>query len=203
MYNSLERLEELGLAKHVIQNGRKKFSANTPTRLLSLLEEKKLAAQSVVRQLQERFSGTHEQDFEVYQGESAFIAHQLETLRKLPEGSAIDVIASDTERYMHTFETYGMDDEYEEIRISHQIHIRYIGAEAQQARLDSMERNRQLWTYKILPGHSVGLMSIEIHPADVNFVTYGDPILDYAITNPQVAEGYRQFFEVLWKMARK
>src|ERR1700690_3301807 len=47
VYDALERLEKLGLAKHVIQNGRKKFSANSPRRILSLVEEKKLLAQSV------------------------------------------------------------------------------------------------------------------------------------------------------------
>ena len=60
VYNALTRLEELGLAKHVIQKNRKKFSANTPTRIISLLEEKRIAAQTMVRQLQERFIGAHD-----------------------------------------------------------------------------------------------------------------------------------------------
>src|SRR3990167_6740891 len=77
VYDALEKLEQLGLARHVIQNGRKKFSANSPKRILSLIEEKKLSAQSVVRQLQDRFAGAHEQDFEVLQGVNAFVAHQL------------------------------------------------------------------------------------------------------------------------------
>src|SRR3989338_9941491 len=81
VYAALAKLEDLGLAKHVIQGGRKKFSANAPARLMSLIEEKRLAAQSVAKELQSRFAGAHEQDFEVYQGESAFIAHQMDLLR--------------------------------------------------------------------------------------------------------------------------
>src|SRR5262245_8265028 len=84
VYNALARLEEMGLAKHVIQNGRKKFSAVTPTRILSLIEEKKLAAQPMVRQLQEYFVGAHEQDFEVLQGTNAFIAHQFAMIERVP-----------------------------------------------------------------------------------------------------------------------
>ena len=49
VYDALAKLESLGLARHVIQRGRKKFSANTPNRLLSLVEEKRLAAQSVAK----------------------------------------------------------------------------------------------------------------------------------------------------------
>src|SRR3989338_11353117 len=50
VYNALARLEELGLAKHVIQNGRKKFSANRPQRIVSILDEKKLAASAIAAQ---------------------------------------------------------------------------------------------------------------------------------------------------------
>ena len=92
VYAALERLEELGLAKHTIQNGRKKFSPNAPLRLLSLIEEKRIAAQSVAKELQSRFSGEHEQDFEVFQGDSAFIASEMAVLAKVPEGTRIDVI---------------------------------------------------------------------------------------------------------------
>jgi sugar-specific transcriptional regulator TrmB len=203
VYDALEKLEEKGLAKHVVQRGRKKFSANTPARILSLLEEKKLSAQSIVRQLQERYAGAHEQDFEVYQGESAFVAHQMEQMRALPSGSAVDVIAAETEKYMATLETYGMAEEYERLRTDKRINVRYIGTEAQRARLESMEKGRASWTYRILPGHCVGLMSIEIHPSAVNFVTYGEPILDYTVINNEIANGYRQFFESLWQLAKK
>src|SRR3989344_1184734 len=52
VYAALAKLEDLGLAKHVIQGGRKKFSANTPNRLMSLVEEKRLSAQSIAKELQ-------------------------------------------------------------------------------------------------------------------------------------------------------
>ena len=80
VYDALEKLEEFGLAKHVIQNGRKKFSANSPKRILSLLEEKRLSAQSVVQQLQNRLAVAHEQDSKELQGGTAFVAHQMVTI---------------------------------------------------------------------------------------------------------------------------
>src|SRR3989344_3977806 len=203
VYDALEKLEQKGLAKHVVQNGRKKFSANTPNRILSLIEEKKLAAQSVVRQLQERFVGAHEQDFEVYQGDSAFIAHQMELLRRAPEGSTYDVIASQTERYMMTLEEYGMAEEYEILRRERNISISYLGAESQRETLSNREKEWFNWTYKIFPGLGVGLMSIEILPETVSFVVYGDTILDFTLTSKEVADGYREFFNAAWNLAAR
>lgn len=203
VYDALESLDSKGLAQHVVHNGRKKFSASSPKRLLNLIEEKKLSAQSVVRQLEERYSGAHDQSFAVYQGENAFVSHQLQMLRELPMGSAVQVIASQSEKYMHTFGELGMADEYEKLRTERKISIRYIGSELQKVRLANMEKNRLLWTHRILPGQSVGITSTEIHPECVSFVVYGNKILDFTLLSKDVADGYREFFETLWNLARE
>jgi len=203
VYAALAKLEDLGLAKHVIQGGRKKFSANAPARLMSLIEEKRLAAQSVAKELQSRFAGAHEQDFEVYQGESAFIAHQMDLLRRAPQGGTLDAIATETERFQKTFETYGMWEEYLKLQEEKQIKIRYLGSEAQRERLQKREQNEPLWTFKILPGHSTGNISIDVQAETVTFITYGDPMLCFTLTSKEVADGYRQFFNAVWALAKK
>lgn len=203
VYDALEKLQEKGLARHVIQNGRKKFSAQSPNRLLLLIEEKRLAAQSITKELQNRFAGKHEQDFEVYQGEETFIAHQMELLRRAPVGSDYAVIASQTERYMATFEAYGMAEEYEKLRAERKIKIRYIGAEAQRERLSRLEKEWPLWEYKIFSGLGVGQMSIEILSETVSFVVYSENILNFTLTSKEVADGYREFFNALWNLSGK
>src|SRR3989338_5206647 len=147
VYDSLSKLEEKGLARHVIQNGRKKFSANTPTRFLSLIEEKRLSAQSVAKELQSRYAGEREQDVEIFQGESAFIAHQLKLLERQPRDTVIDVIASESERYQATFEADGLWDEYVRILREKNIKTRYLGQELQRERLKKMETELP-WTYR-------------------------------------------------------
>ena len=199
VYDALAKLEEVGLAKHVVQNGRKKFSANTPNRLLSLVDEKRLAAQSIVRELQNRYVGRHEQNFEVFQGESAFSAHQYDLMQKAPEGSSVDVIAGPTERFLSTLGPEG--DEYERIRIARGITVRYIGAPEQRPYLSVMQNWRKLWTFRILPGHSTGLVNTDIWAENVTLNVFGDPVLSLTLTSKAVADGYREFFETLWNLS--
>ena len=203
VYAALAKLEDLGLAKHVIQGGRKKFSANAPTRLMSLIEEKRLAAQSVAKELQSRFAGVHEQDFEVYQGDAAFMAHQLKILEAAPDGSRFDVIASETERYSKTFKETGLWDEYQRIWIEKKIQVRYVGTEAQRESLQKREQNERNFAYHILPGLSLGKISIEVRPNNVTFAVYGDTLLDFTLSGKEVADGYRQFFNAVWALAKK
>src|SRR3989344_1428595 len=203
VYNALARLEELGLAKHVIQNGRKKFSANTPQRIISILDEKKLAASAIAAQLQSRFAGAHEQDFEVYQGDNAFMAHQLELLKNAPDRSVFDVVGSETERYSKTFKETGLWDEYHTIQVEKQISLRYLGSERQRELLQWREKNEPLFEYKILSGLSIGKMSIEIRPGNVTFATYGDTLLDFTLYGKEIADGYREFFGAIWNLSGK
>src|SRR3989344_6843152 len=56
VYTALESLEKKGLVKHVIKNNRKKWSANPPTRLESLVEEKRTVANEVRDTLEKIFT---------------------------------------------------------------------------------------------------------------------------------------------------
>ena len=201
VYDSLERLEGLGLAKHVIQNGRKKFSANPPLRLLSIVEEKRLAAQNIARQLQERYSAKHEQDFEVFQGENAFLMHQFDMLERVEQDQEALAICGPTERFLATLGD-GEMDEFERLRIEKGLRVRYIGMEPMRERLTEMRTWRKLWEFRIFPGQSTGLVDTDIWPDNITFNIFGDPILSFTITNKAVAEGYREFFESLWNLSK-
>lgn len=201
VYDALERLEKVGLAKHVIANGRKKFSANPPLRLLSIVEEKRLAAQNIARQLQDRYSGKHEQDFEVFQGENAFLMHQFDMLERVEENQEALAICGPTERFLATLGE-GETDEFEELRIKKGLRVRYIGMEPMRERLEEMAKWRKLWEFRIFPGQSTGLVDTDIWPDNITFNIFGDPILSFTITNKTVAEGYKEFFESLWSLSK-
>lgn len=202
VYDALGKLEDRGLAKHVIQNGRKKFSANAPSRILSLVEEKRFAAQTVIQQLQSRFAGAHEQNVEVFQGGGAFVAHQMDLYENQPENSTIDVIASSSERYEQIFREEGQWDEFLKLLSRKNIKVRYIGEESQRGNLESRKKT-DIWDYRILPGHATGLTNTDIWHDNVTLNIYGDPVLCITITGKEITEGHRQFFETLWNLASK
>lgn len=203
VYDGLAKLEELGLAKHVIQGGRKKFSAGSPQRLLSLIEEKKFVVQSVAKELQSRFAGAHEQDLEVYQGESSFMAHQIDLLRRSPQGGTVDAIANESEWFQETFVREGLWDEFLQLQTEKQVKIRYLGSEAQRERLQQREKVEPLWTYRILPGQSTGKMSVDIWTDSVTFIVYSKPMLCFTLTSKEVADGYHEFFNAIWALSHK
>jgi predicted DNA-binding transcriptional regulator len=201
VYDALDKLEQLGLAKHVIQNGRKKFSASTPTRILSLIDEKRIAAQSVIRDLQQRFVGGNEQDFEIYQGEGAFAAHEFETMQQAPEGSELDIIGAPNMPYMSILGPNA--DEYERIRLEKKFMLRYIGSPSQAHELSERKKKTPLFEYRLLPGHAVGRVNTDIWWDQIHLNIFGDPLLSFTLKSKTVADGYREFFETLWNLSSK
>lgn len=202
VYNAIEKLEQLGLVKHVIQNGRKKFSANPPSRLLSIVEEKRLAAQVMAKRLQERFIGAHEQDFEVFQGDAAVLAHHYDMLDRIEQDQEAQVICGPTETFLKII---GPDEKdiFEEKRVAKGLHIRYLGMESMRERLVETKKWRKLFDYRILPGgKSTGQLDIDIWPNNVTYNLFGDPLLSITITNKAMHDGYREFFDSLWRLSQ-
>lgn len=201
VYAALERLEELGLAKYVIQNGRKKFSAHSPKRLVTLVDEKKLVAHSLAQELQNQFQGSHDDDFEVYKGRDSFIAHEFRLLEDAPEGCTIDVFAGTHSRFVTLMEE--VIEEYEANRNAKHIHVRFLTAPSQLPECRRMKRERVDFEYRVIPNIHGGITDTDIWPGKVILKSYNDPVLSYAITSQELSESHRQFFEVLWNMSKE
>lgn len=201
VYDALYALEEKGLVKHSIVNGRKKFEANPPARINNLIEEKRLVAQKTVEQLSSIATRPIGQEFEVYQGETAYIQRQFDTLEIMPEGSEIVIISTDWGE-LFTEKRADFLDAYEKRRNEKKISIRFILNEGLRQMAQRSDETRLRTKYRFLPDHhSYG--GICIFNDAVDFFLKGDPITVFSFKNQKTTDGYRNFFEVLWKMAKE
>jgi hypothetical protein len=201
IYNNLALLEKNGVVKHVIVNGRKRFSAYPPRRILGLVDEKRRQAEALVNQLT-LFTQTPTQDFEVYQGESSFITHQFETLYAAEEGETLHLIGSEWEHFYRVMGTKRME-EYEKLRKGRNIPIRYLGTESQRSSLLRATHERALFSYRVLPGFSSGLVNTSIWNKSVIFNFLGNPVIAFVLHNEAIAKSQLDFFESLWKLGVK
>ena len=102
VYQALASLEEKGLVQHVIQNGRKKFSAKPPSVLVSLIEQQKREAESVATSLERVLTLSTPQQFEVFQGQESFVVHESDLLRHAPKDATILVLGGSGDAFVAT-----------------------------------------------------------------------------------------------------
>ena len=209
VYQALEGLEEKGLAQHAIQAGRKKFNANSPERIRSLIDDKKRAAEDAIAKLGQLTGRPALQQFEVFQGAKAYVTHEFNQLERAEVNSELLLIGGGegpegkrTQGDQFLTAMGSRMDEYERLREEKNIRIRYIVGENQRMNLFWYKNNRKLFECRMLPGFMSGLVNTDLWPDTINFNMFGSMIIAFSIKNEELAKSYGDFFETLWKIAR-
>ncbi len=201
VYDALGKLEEKGLVKHIIKNGRKKFLANPPSRLDSLIEEKKIVANEVRDKLESLFQRKQEQDFEIYQGEDQFIAHEFQMIEEASESSSILIIGGKGDKFSEMLAEQRRP--YNAKSLQKKIMVKYIGTSDQKEYLTGVKSGRANFEFRIMSGLHTNSVGTSIHEKAILFHVYGDPLLVFKIKSKQIADDYRSFFNSLWDMCSK
>lgn len=196
VYDALAGLEEKGLATHVVIGTRKRFAATNPSRLELLAEQKKKLASEVAHDLSMLVRTNHFQDFEFYQGEDAFITHELDELGSAAANEEWLIIGGSGDRFREIMEGQLID--YDTAREQKKISIRYIGSEEQAEELGKVVKSRPLFKVRILKKFDRSVVNTLVRPGSLSLSTYSDPVLTYQVRNQEVAKSYRNFFEALW-----
>lgn len=198
VYMALDSLEKMGLVKHVVKNGRKKWSGTPANRIESLVEEKRIIANQVKDSLELMFKKNSEQEFEVFQGEDQFVTHEFFMIKEAPENGVIDIIGGKGDKFQML-----LGDEkrnYNKVSIDKKIQVRFIGTKDQEEYLKNVKSRREYFDYKILPGFNESTVSTSIHTNAILFQIYGNPLLVFKIKSKEITDNYRTFFDSLWNM---
>lgn len=201
VYQALSSLEDRGLAGYVLERGRKKFFAKAPSALVQVAEKHVATAQAVAKSLEQAALIPEEQTFEVVRGTESFVAHEFSLLREAAEGCELLVIGGAGDQFVK--EMGSKLGAYEVERRKKKIRVRYIGSQDQLDALRKDKTNRGSFTYRVLPSAFTGLVNTNIWPEVLNLNTFAQPVTSFVLHNRTVAESYRGFFDVLWKMGKE
>lgn len=182
----------------MIKNGRKKWSSNPPNRIESLVEEKRIVANQVKDHLELLFKKSAEQEFEIFQGEDQFVTNEFSMIEEAPDGGVIDIIGGKGDKFQSLLGDERTD--YNNLSLTKNIRIRFIGTESQRTYLENVKKTRTLFDFKILPGFNESIVSTSIHSNAILFQVYGSPILVFKIKSKDISNNYRTFFDSLWNV---
>jgi sugar-specific transcriptional regulator TrmB len=200
VYDTLSSLEEKGLVGHVIVRGRKKFFSYGPSKLSTMFEYKKKLAEDFTRKIEKKILPSDIQQFEVYRGQEAFIANEMNTIDSIRPGSKIYVFGSVGDEYEKSLGKYLT--EYEFQRAKKGVEVLYLGSSTQTKFLIQSKDTRRLFSYRLLPSILTGALNITIFEDRVCFYMYGPPVANFTIKSERIAKSYADFFLGLWQMSK-
>jgi HTH-type transcriptional regulator, sugar sensing transcriptional regulator len=189
VYDVTEMLIKKGLIGYILQNNRKLFQAVNPNRLLEIVQEKQNILEPFVQELSGRYVKTREKEetnfYKGKEGLKSVFEDQLEAREILilnASPRAYDLLKF----YFHW---------YDKKRKVRRIKARILAT-------DRNVKDISLAEIRYLPQKYSNPVAVNIYGDKVAIILWASEPLAIVIKNREIAEGYRNYFELMWRVGK-
>jgi len=196
-YEILKKLENEGLVSKRVIEGKTFYEASDPSLLIDVLEEKKEKINKIlptIRLIQK--SPKEESIFNTHKGTDSFmniLYHFLEFKE--------DILVYGAPKRAYELMKYKIDHFHKE-RIKRKIKMKHVYNFEAIGRIREIKKMPYTDT-KCLPEIFDSQVSTNICGDEVVFVIWNPPIKVIQIKDKDMAKAYKNYFKILWKMAKK
>jgi len=191
VYDITERLIKKGLVGYIVKNNRKVFEAVNPEKFLDKLKERERTFEENLSELKALYNGTKEkQETNFYTGREGLKTIFQDQLEQNKEVLIIGASHAAFEVLPFYFKWYDID------RKKKRIKARIIASEP-------LKKKIPLAEIHYLPQKYASPLAINIYKDKVAIILWKKEPLAVVIKNKEIAESYRKYFELMWKVAKK
>ncbi len=199
VYESLDKLIAHGLVSSSVQRGKKHFRPLSPEMILKQERTRFESAQELIGELV-KLQKKEKQEVIVYEGKEGFQNAHFDAIGQMKNSSAVYVMIAGGEKW---FEAMGSElKKFDRLRIAKKIKDKIIALESQRKSI-TLQGKRPLFEARFLPEYFDNPSGTSIYDDITLIMVYGEPPLAIMIKNTQVAKGFKQYFDILWKVAKK
>jgi len=193
VYDTTEMLIKKGLIGYILKNNKKIFQASSPNRILEIIKEKENSISDILPEMLLMYNKTKEkEETNFYKGKSG-----LKTVfeDQINEGKEILILGASPiayemlEFYFHWFDRR---------RVEKKIKTKIIFDSP-----NKLNKKIPLSEIKYLPQKYSSPLALNIYADKVAIILWSkeNPIA-IVIKNKQISEGYRKYFDLMWKSAK-
>lgn len=190
VYDITEMLINKGLIGYILENNRRLFSASNPDRIIEILQEKQDILSPIVMGLQEKYNSSNElQETNFYKGLDG-LKSVFEDQLKEKEILILGAREKASEILNYYFKWYNKK------RIKNKIKTKVI---------TYSRKDFKMWDADIrfLPQKYAGPLAINIYGDKTAIILWSAKPLAIVIKNKEITEGYKNYFDIIWKIAKK
>jgi sugar-specific transcriptional regulator TrmB len=190
IYDVTETLIQKGLVSYILENNRRIFTANDPKHILDIIEEKKSILLPKIEELYGKFKLTKKKEqTNFYRGKNGLkivFENQLNYEEVLVLGATRD--AYNTMPYYFKW--------FNERRKEKKVRVRIITS-------DKSIRPKILADTRYLPEKYANPVVINIYGDSVAMIMWGKNPFAIVVEQEEFAQGYKKYFDIMWKIAKK
>lgn len=203
LYPVLHSLADRGFVAVSLHNGRKHFAITDPDFLRAHIESQKAVAETLVPQIYAQMGAENTAtDIKTYRGTRAVQAFFIKMLKQMPAGSNLDILGAGGEAFMSKVGRPGLFlGRYDAARTPKKLSHRMLMYENQRG-VDPAYTVRRYVEARYLPETFHQPMATHIWPDRVSILFFDEEPQIIEIKSTKMAEGFRNYFEMLWRMAK-
>ncbi|MDD4983524.1 MAG: helix-turn-helix domain-containing protein [Candidatus ainarchaeum sp.] len=196
VYDALERLIDKGLVTYIKKDKKKFFEPVNPTRLKDLLKEKEEDLDSILPELIDKFSSSKPKEFAtIYKGKRAIKTAFEEILKEKKE---IFAYGAQT-HFIRLFPVYQRIWNLKRAELGIKVNMIY----NEKVRESVNSYNRKLIEMKFLPKKYDFPSTVLIYGNKTMTFIWTEQPMAISITSEEVYKSNKNFFDILWKIAKK
>ncbi|MDD5253663.1 MAG: helix-turn-helix domain-containing protein [Candidatus Nanoarchaeia archaeon] len=207
VYHALDFLVRKGLVGYVMKNNRKYFEATAPSFLIQLIREKKknlLEQEKDIRKILPELIGKQKKlenptGAAIYEGYGGIKAAFNDILKTLKTGDEYCVFGARGGLPLKWTRTFFI--QFNRQRIQKRIKKKIIFNEDVKNSTGKDEEKLSLTSVKYIS--QITPSAVNVYGNKVLIALWVDPPVAFLIENEEVAKSYRQYFDALWKIAKK
>jgi len=195
----LGNLIDKGLINYVEKGKRRFYTATEPDKLLSFLDEKRRRLQEILPSLIQKQKEQTKYKVNVYEGKKGVKAIHEDILKELKQGEEFLVLGAPKEAN-EQFEPYFLD--FHKRRIKSKIKLKIIYKKDVKEYAKTREK-MYFSEVRYLPENLTSPMWITTYKDKSILFVIGDIILGIVIENKVIANNFKEYFELLWKVCKE
>lgn len=189
VYDVTEMLIKKGLIGYILKNNRKLFQASNPERLIEIINEKQNVLLPIVQELSLKYKKTKEkEETNFYTGKEGLkniFEDQLSSKEIMILGASPK--AYEVLQFYFNF--------YDKKRKKKKIKTRIIAQDRKIKKIPLSE-------IRYLPAKYQNPVSVNIYGNKTAIILWAKEPLAVVIKNKEISEGYKNYFELMWKIAK-
>lgn len=205
-YNALEALENRGMVIKTIKNAVAHYKIADPNVIVENIKKQELLAERLSHTIKnEMKKSRHEHEINIYNGQENLRKFYVQRFKNMPVGETIYIMGVSVKGHTSALGENFIKGEYRKLRDKRKIFSKLVMGESE--RKDEEEFNRktnpELRETRYLPYESSNPISTSIWPDRVTFMATRKDIFLIEIVNKEYRDSFKDYFNMLWKIAKK
>ncbi|MEK6848024.1 MAG: helix-turn-helix domain-containing protein [Nanoarchaeota archaeon] len=190
VYDTTDMLAKKGLVGYILKNNRRLFQASNPERILEIIKEKEDILSPIINNLKEKYSKTREkEETNFYKGK---------------EG--LKTVFEDQLNYKEILILGASPKAYEVLKFYFKWYDKARKQKKIKSRIIAQSRDVKkipLAEIRYLPEKYSNPVAVNIYGDKTAIILWAEKPIAIVIKDKAVSEGYKQYFELMWKIAKR